>query len=130
LKTVSNAPFTFNWENVSTGSYTIAAVAIGESGLKTKSSIIVKVAPKDSIIVNLHPNPTTNRINVSAIGLEQNKPLTLSIIASGGVVVKTITTINSSQLRQLDVSSLPSGIYTIKLICGDKVVWKQFAKLR
>jgi hypothetical protein len=33
------------------------------------------------------------------------------------------------KLVQLDVSSLVSGVYTIKVINGEKVAYKQFVKL-
>lgn len=90
--------------------------------------MIVRVEAKDSVIVKSAPNPATNIMNIFTMGFEQNKPLYITVISSG-LVLKMVEVNNISQTVQLDVSSLVSGMYTLKLTCGDKVVSKQFLKL-
>jgi hypothetical protein len=130
LKTVTDPPYNFSWDNVPEGSYEIFATATDNNGHTGKSTpVIVKVLRKDSIVVNLAPNPVTTTLNISTAGFQQDKPLTLAVIY-GGVVVKIIEVNNSSQVISLDVSSLINGVYTIKIQCGDEEVSKQFIKIR
>ncbi|HYO06955.1 MAG TPA: T9SS type A sorting domain-containing protein, partial [Phototrophicaceae bacterium] len=62
-------------------------------------------------------------------GLQLNRPSTVSVLSSTGVLLKTIQSNASDKVVQLDVSSLVSGVYTIKVINGNKVAYKQFVKL-
>ena len=146
LRTEYKSPYTYNWINVPAGTYTITAKAADNWGAQTTSApITVTVTSNSSITSNrpyskteiaalndalslrLSPNPAGNVVNISASGLQQNKPATLSIISVSGIVLKTMQMSNSA--TQLDVSSLTSGVYTIKIVCGDKIMHRQFVKL-
>ena len=81
------------------------------------------------VSLKLSPNPTSNILYVYANGLLQNKRSTISVISVSGVIMKTINSNISRQPVQLGVSSLASGVYTIKVVSGDKVMFKQFIKL-
>jgi hypothetical protein len=50
-------------------------------------------------------------------------------MSAPGALMKTIQLNNLNKVVQLDVSTLVSGVYTIKVISGDKVMNKQFVKL-
>ncbi len=84
---------------------------------------------KNAISLGVYPNPARNIINISAKGLQQNKQATISVISASGAVMKMMLTNSSTQTIQMDVSSWVSGVYTIKVISGDKVVYKRFVKL-
>ena len=43
--------------------------------------------------------------------------------------MKTIYANATNKIVQLDVSSFASGVYTAKVVNGDKVMYKQFVKL-
>ena len=86
-----------------------------------------KTVINDAVSLKLSPNPATNVVNIYTKGLQQNKPATISIISVSGIVLKTMQSNNST--TQLDVSSLVSGVYTIKIVSGDKVSYTQFVKL-
>jgi hypothetical protein len=126
---MNEPPYSFIWENVAAGSYTIYAAATDDKGLKTASEPTkVTVAANDSIIVKYGPNPAKNLLNISTIGFDPNKPLHVSVIGFG-LVLKSVEVSSSSQTVRLDVSSLVSGIYTLRLSCGDRVVSRKFVKL-
>ena len=146
LRTEYKYPYTYNWTNVLAGTYTITAKATDNWGAQTVSAPITVIVISDTSIVsnkpylenqktvlndalslNLNPNPATNIVNIYTSGLQQSKPATLSIISVSGIVLKTIH-INNAATR-LDVSSLISGVYTIKIISGDKVLHNRFVKL-
>jgi len=145
LRTEYEYPYTYHWENVPVGTYTITAVATDNWGAHTTSApVTIRVTSANAMIVSnrpengkmpvsgavslkLSPNPATNVVNVYTDGLQQSKPATISIISAAGNVLKTVQTNNST--TQLNVSLLASGVYTIKIVSGDKVVYKQFVKL-
>lgn len=149
LRTENYYPYTYAWSNVAAGTYSITAKATDNHGLTTTSAavhITVK-APNTTIVSNkpssindqtnangslslkLSPNPATDILHVSSTGIQQNKPATISVISASGVVMKTIQSNISNKVVQLDVSSMVSGVYTIKVVSGYKAMYKQFVKL-
>ncbi len=145
LRTEYEFPYTYHWENVPAGTYTVTAVATDNWGAHTTSApVTIRVTSANAMIVSnrpengkmpvsgavslkLSPNPATDVVNVYTDGLQQSKPATISIISVSGIVLKTMQSSNST--TQLDVSSLVSGLYTIKIVSGDKIMYKQFVKL-
>ncbi len=146
IRTEYYYPYTYTWTNIQPGTYTITAKAYDDKGLSAKSppvkvkvtnaSIVSRSSSIDSktdlngtLSLRLSPNPASNILHISANGLQQNKPVTISVISASGVVMKVIQSNASNKVVQLDVSSLVSGVYTIKVVSRDKVMYKQFVKL-
>ena len=145
LRTEFKFPYTYNWTNVSAGTYVITAKATDNWGAQTTSAPLTvtvtsptiagdrpyskteKTALNDALSLRLSPNPATNIANIYVNGLQQNKPATISIISLSGIVLKTMQISNAA--TQLNISSLAGGVYTIKIASGDKVLYKQFVKL-
>jgi len=146
LRTEYEYPYTYHWENVPVGTYTITTVATDNWGAHTTSAPVTikvtsanamivskkpandKMSVNDAVSLSLYPNPATNIVNIYTKGLQQNKQAIISIISASGIVMKTMQT-NSSTQTQINVSTLAKGMYTIKIISGDKVLYKQFVKL-
>ena len=84
-------------------------------------------ALNDALTLKLGPNPASSILNILLDGLQPNKPATMAIISISGIVLKNIQ-INKSA-TQLDVSALTSGVYIMRIISGDKVLYKKFVKL-
>lgn len=145
LRTEYIYPYTYTWTNVQPGSYTITAKATDDKGLSTTSaSVTVTVtAPnvpmvssrpfsadsKLGLTLKLSPNPASHTLQIYTSGLPQNKPSAISVISASGVVLKTIQSNTLAKIVQLDVSSLVSGVYRVKVVCADKVMYKPFVKL-
>lgn len=149
LITENYAPYTYTWSNVPEGTYSLTAKATDNHGLSATSAVVyVTVKASNSSIVSskpfsindqtdangplsmrLSPNPAKSTLQIYTKGLQLNKPSTISVISAAGVVMKTIRTNSSNQVVPLDVSSLASGVYTIKVISGDKILYKPFVKL-
>jgi len=148
IRTEYYDPYTYKWTNVQPGTYTVTAKAYDDKGLSaTSAPVTVTVTMPNLPIVNsrpsfekqndlsgdlslrLSPNPARSSLQIYTKGLQQNKPSTISVISASGVVVKTINSSTLKQTVQLDVSSLVRGVYTVKVISGDKVTYKQFVKL-
>jgi hypothetical protein len=87
-------------------------------------------ASEEKILFSLNPNPANDILNVTMEGLQTNSRSTISILDVSGATVKTIQPGTATKTVQLDVSSLTPGTYFIKIISGDKVMHKQFVKMR
>ncbi len=130
------------------GTYTITAVATDNWGAHTTSApVTFRVIPRNTTIVNkvssaanktgvsddisvtLAPNPAKGILNIYTKGLQQNKPTIISVISVSGIAMKTTQLNSSNQTIQLDVSSLARGVYTMKMVYGDKIMYRQFVKL-
>jgi len=72
--------------------------------------------------VRVYPNPISgNKLNIVS---KSGKSITCRVISVLGktVLFKVITT------KELDISSLPSGIYTVRIKIGDKVFTKKLIR--
>jgi bifunctional DNase/RNase len=79
--------------------------------------------------MSLSPNPTSNILNISTKGFQQNRPLTITVLSISGVSYKTINSSTSRQVVPVDVSSLQNGVYIARIICNNRILNKQFVKL-
>lgn len=89
----------------------------------------IKTDVNGALSIRLSPVPARSTLQIYTKGLQLNKPSTISVMSSTGVLLKTFQSNASDKVVQLDVSSLVSGIYIIKVINGNKVAYKQFVKL-
>ena len=83
----------------------------------------------EQVSIKLAPNPASNTVYVSGKGLPQNKEFTISVISMNGTVLKTIHANTSDKAVEINISSLSSGVYTIKAAAGYIILIKQFVKL-
>ncbi|WP_018616889.1 Ig-like domain-containing protein [Segetibacter koreensis] len=143
LRTEYIYPYTYNWSNVQSGTYIITVKATDVKGLSTTSAPVTITLTNATIIgqrpfeqeinmgqlsLKVSPDPVHNILQIYTKGLHQSKPVTISVISAAGVVMKT-EHVNLHQVIQLEVSSLASAVYTLKIVSGDKVMYKQFVKL-
>ncbi len=146
LRTEHYYPYTYWWTNVQPGTYTITAKAYDEKGLSATSAPVTITVTNASIVssrpssvkqndlnsalsLGLSPNPTRSTLQIFTKRLQLNKPSTISVISALGVVMKTVNSNTSKQTVQLDVSSLANGVYTLKVVSGGKMMYRQFVKL-
>lgn len=142
-------PYSWTWNSVPAGNYTITAKAYDNSGAtKVSSPISVVVSAKnistssingspidlegekkrDMANISIGPNPAHNTISIFNQGFVQNKDLKISILSINGILVKVINSSFLNSMNQIDISFLIAGTYLLKLMSGDKIVYKQFVK--
>jgi len=144
LFTEKYLPYSNTWLNVPGGNYSITAIATDNNGKTTTSApVTISVGQVAKLMattgklnfsnrplsLNINPNPVAKTLNISIDGLPTNSMSAISVLSVSGVVIKTIQPNALNKKIQLDISSLSAGVYYIKLINGDKVLYKQFVKL-
>ncbi len=146
LRTVCCYPYTYTWYNMQAGSYTITAVATDNKGLSATSAPVTVTVTKSSlpmvsgrpssvsnetrlsgsISLKLSPNPARSALYIHTNGLQRDKQVTISVVSASGSIIKTF---RAKASFELDVSTLGRGVYSIKVISGEKVMSRQFVKL-
>lgn len=142
LKTVSKSPYNFTLSNVGPGTYKFYAKATDNKGLSNSSASVYVVVTANikglarlstflsgqstGQSLRLAPNPARDIVNIVTAGIEPSQKQTISIISSSGAVMKTFQ--SSSKDIPINISSLASGVYIVKLISGDKVMCRQLVK--
>jgi len=128
IATKTTAPYTFTWQNVATGTYTLTAKATDNMGLSTTAtpdSVIVT----DLVNMQLAPNPVGNILYITIYGLKKDRNAKITILSNSGSVIKTLRANTSETSIKVDVSSLHSGIYTVQFTSGFVSLSGQIVKL-
>lgn len=79
--------------------------------------LIMGVADPESSTLGLHPNPTDGLVTIS--GLPQQGPMSITVFGVDGRSVRT-EGFTASNLVQVDLSALPSGVYVIEAIIAEQ----------
>lgn len=77
----------------------------------------------------LFPNPAVNTIKVSFNNTKFNQKAILSVQSISGSTLKSLSLILSGNTAEIDISSLPSGIYIMKLTGSNFAINKKFVKI-
>lgn len=83
--------------------------------------LISSVEEKEDVIVEIFPNPATKKINVKG-NFKAN--FNIEIFNMKGVKVS-----EHSQVKEIDVNDLNSGMYFLKIITGEQEINKRFIKI-
>ncbi|MCS6905378.1 MAG: fibronectin type III domain-containing protein [Bacteroidia bacterium] len=77
----------------------------------------------------VYPNPTTGIINIECISPQEvSQELTLKIIDIAGKVYITQTLITSAAIQNVDISSLPAGVYSCIITYREKTILHRIIK--
>ena len=107
----------YNGANSATTCYTLKV----QLGTATKE--VNPVA--ENAIMKLYPNPVTNMVNVSLLGMVSKQSI-LQIVDAKGTVVMEQKVVNNPQA--IDVSKLAKGVYMIRANNGATVITSKFVK--
>ncbi|MBK6399487.1 MAG: T9SS type A sorting domain-containing protein [Bacteroidetes bacterium] len=96
-----------------------------QSGVNISNVTIGIYETVDSKLVTLYPNPTSDRVEISYNSMT-NDIAFISIIDKIGQVVKSVEykSATGSNKFELNTSELSSGIYTIQISIGSKLISK------
>ncbi len=107
----------YNGANSSTVCYTLKV----QLGTATKEAIPVA----ENAIVKIYPNPVSNILNVSLLGVVSRQS-TIQVVDAKGTVVLEQKLVNNPQA--IDVSKLAKGVYMIRSNNGGSVITSKFVK--
>ncbi len=96
----------------------------GEEEITTKA-ITPEAVPKAEY--KIYPNPVRDLLTIDMTGLE--KPTSIKVIRSDGVLVKTIVPAEGKQLVQVNTAGLPNGIYIVNIINSEGTKSFSFVKM-
>ena len=82
-------------------------------GCEYTGPITANSSLKENITVNIYPNPTTNKVNITG-----NNILQIDILNNSGQTIKTIA--NPSTNNTVDLHNYPPGTYLVKVNANNK----------
>jgi len=82
-----------------------------------------------TVAIKVVTNPAINTLAVFTRGIKKNEELKLSILSINGTLLQTINSKKSRPVVYLDVTSLKRGMYLVRAVLKDQIVYKQFVKL-
>jgi len=129
LTAVPNANYTFvNWTNgvnvVSTSNpYTFTVSAA--TNLTANFSLANKIDESKTNSINIYPNPSKGNFNIK-FDKDYNSDVTVQVYSIGGKLVLSdvIENVSSGNIFNIDLSEYHAGIYQIKIIADNRVVFK------
>jgi len=84
----------------------------GDPGEITTKAITTEAMPK--MEYKIYPNPVRDNLTIDMTGLE--KPTSISLVRSDGVLIKTIIPGDGKELLQVNTTGLISGIYMVNIV--------------
>jgi len=90
---------------------------------------MVRLVTENKIQVSTFPNPVVNELRVMVPAEWQEKTLTYEIYNSNGVMMSRVQNAKAAQVQQLNVQSLNSGNYIVRVSNGSTVSTSKFVKL-
>jgi len=91
----------------------------------TTKAITPETLPKAEY--KIYPNPVRDLLTIDMTGLE--KPTSIKVVRSDGVVVRTIVPVEGKELLQVNTTGLTSGIYIVNIITSKETKSFSFVKL-
>jgi hypothetical protein len=87
-------------------------------------SVMVGINERQESKLSLHPNPATDKITIEASAITTNSQLSISNLSGQQIIIREIT----SPKTKLDIFSLPSGVYFVRITSEKTVVTGKFLK--
>jgi pimeloyl-ACP methyl ester carboxylesterase len=101
----------------------------GNSGYTDTKTIRVSIS---TATVQVRPNPVTGSILVLAINTQQSSKTSVQVMGVDGKIIlqQNVSLTNGTNLVNLNVADVPSGIYLVQVKMNDELVTKKFIRQR
>jgi hypothetical protein len=90
--------------------------------------IVMLGEPKKSLTVTTFPNPVVSEVRVMVPASWQNKTVVYEVYGANGQPVKTVQTASASQTETINMSSLASGLYVVRVSCEGQIAQQKIVK--
>lgn len=89
---------------------------------------MVRFAGENKIQIHTFPNPVVSELRIQIPAQWQDKATVYEVFSSTGVMVQRLQVARASQIQQLNVQSLGSGNYIVRVSNGSEVNTSKFIK--
>lgn len=79
--------------------------------------------------ISVYPNPVMNKLNLVFTGFDESDDLTYTITNSIGETIRTSENVSPSELKELDVHILVSGMYNLRIENAGQTFIQRFVKI-
>lgn len=87
--------------------------------------VLISKQTENTITLVTYPNPVSNEVRITIPANWQNKKVAYELLNTNGQTAKKIVTTGSSKTETINVSSLNSGLYIVKVTCeGQSAIQK------
>lgn len=97
------------------------------SATQVFNTLLCRLGDTETPIVNLYPDPATDRIYLQ-YDMQQDEILQLAVISAEGSVLKEWRFTDASETTELDLTGLPAGYYILKGFTGERSFSKSFMR--
>lgn len=91
------------------------------------SSATGVVEPISETEISIYPNPAQSTLNIAVPGIQSEEAYTLELFNTIGQTVLNRTSLEG-ELNTIDIGSLPTGVYWVKLVQGKQTFSKKLIK--
>jgi Secretion system C-terminal sorting domain len=126
--------YNFSDKNINTAKpgiiyYRIRSVDIdGKSELSVVRMITIGNQNKQAVIIIPYPNPVTNDLHITIPANWQGKKVTYELLDNNGRATKRKAVASANQTESINVASLTSGMYIVRVICSDESAHQKVIK--
>ena len=89
---------------------------------------MIRLSASTMVQVQTFPNPVTNELRVMIPNNWQGKMIAYEIYTNAGLLVKRIQNASAAQIQQINVQSLSTGNYIIRVMNGSEKSVSKFIK--
>jgi uncharacterized repeat protein (TIGR02059 family) len=132
LVEMTDAPYSFTWKDVTSGTYVIYAVAtdnMNDTAMSAQVEFVVGAASRfdsKSDVINLYPNPNNGHFTIDFVSPLKSPTSTIVISDMTGKQVYNGPVSNEELSRQIDLSNIRTGMYVMMIKDKEIIVTKKF----
>ncbi len=89
--------------------------------------VAVPIAEDNELVLHVYPNPCADWFEVSLPVAETGSPQRLFVLDQKGSIVRSLAPAAQHPFR-VDVSGLATGVYTVAVQAGERVLWARLVK--
>ncbi len=100
----------------------------GKAEYSATRMVKIGKSSENTISIQTYPNPVSNQLQITIPANWQNRKVVYEIVNVYGQAAMRIESANSSQTETLNISSLKSGFYIVKVTCEGKTAQQKIVK--
>lgn len=135
----NTSPYQWNWSADEPGSFDLSAVATDNDGLQTTSGVVTVTVdeptgfrnPDNDRSISVFPNPVKDKITIEFSGMPNHATFQADVMSvqGGSYIKQEIYISDNAYSTTIDISTLPNGVYIIRLVDeNEQALYKKIIK--